>query len=227
MLPFLAKVAGDVRERLGDVRWLVAKSDFVSDDDLESYSTGREERVLEGESSRLLARVDPIDGSHRHAVLITERGVQIDVVTATDAMREADLAVTIPGTNTAELAALGIPMLLLLPTHRLHTLPLPGLPGHLGGVPVVGPAIKQLVAEIYLRTRRHWAHPNRRSGARLVPELVGKVTAAEVAGAVARALEAPLDSLGARLRETMGPPGGAGRLVDEVLATIDRRRGGR
>ena len=39
-----------------------------------------------------------------------------------------------------------------------------GRAGHLGGVPVLGPLIKRAVAASYLRSRRHWAHPNRIAG---------------------------------------------------------------
>jgi lipid A disaccharide synthetase len=132
-------------------------------------------------------------------------------------MRRAGAAVTIPGTNTAELAALGIPMLLVLPAYRLHALPLPGLPGHLGGLPVIGPAIKECVARLYLRTRRFWAHPNRLAGSLLVPELVGRITSEEIADGLAHLLASPLSDTASKLRRVMGAPGASYRLVDEVL----------
>jgi lipid-A-disaccharide synthase len=214
MLPFLLEVAGHVSETASGLRWVVAQSDFVSLDELAAFAGGVEDRVLHGDTARL----QHADGRTR---LVSKRGVRVDVVAPGEAMRDADLAVTIPGTNTAELAALGIPMILLLPAYQLHTVPMPGLAGHIGRVPVVGWRIKRAVADWYLRTRRHWAHPNRLCGEHVVPELVGKISAPEVAIRVVETLASPLEETSERLRSIMGPPGGADRLVDEVLATID------
>jgi hypothetical protein len=219
MLPFLIKVAGDVASLRNDVRWVVAQSEFVSDRDLAGYVTEDGSRVIEGESASL---VKPVNGA---VAIRSARGVNIEVSTAAEAMREADLALTIPGTNTAELAALGIPMLLLLPTHHLRGVPLPGLAGHARHVPVLGPWIAQLVAESYVRTRKFWAHPNRRASAPIVPEVIGKFTAAQIAARVNELLDGSLDSVATSLRMSMGPEGGANRLVSEVLDTIGSTAG--
>lgn len=214
MLPFLLAAAEHVSRAASDVRWLLAKSDFVSRDALATLAAAGDGRLIEGASARLERR-------GAHDVLVSARGVVCEVASPGEAMSRASLALTIPGTNTAELAALGIPMLLLLPTYGLHTLPMPGIAGHVGGIPLLGPLVKRLVAETYLRTRRHWAHPNRIARERVVPELVGRLTAHGVAAHVLEALRSPLAQTGRRLREVMGEPGGAGRLVTEVLRATD------
>ncbi len=223
MLPFLMKVAGDVAGGGAHTptRWIVAQSEFVSDRQLAAFADGEPTRVLEGERARLLAGAG---GATR--ILVSERGVRFEVRSAAEAMREADLALTIPGTNTAELAALGIPMMLLFPTHHLREIRLPGLVGLLRNVPILGPRLTQAVAESYLRSRRWWAHPNRRANAAVVPEVIGRFTAGEIAERVSTLLDTSLGAVAQRLRATMGPPGGAARLVDEVIdliATSDRR----
>lgn len=212
MLPFLLKVAGDVEALRGPTRWIVAQSEFVSDGQLAACADGEPTRVLEGERARLVAA----PGSSTK-MLLSERGLQVEVRSAAEAMREADLALTIPGTNTAELAALGIPMLLLFPTHHLREIRLPGLAGWLRNVPVIGPRLTQTVAESYLRSRRYWAHPNRRANDAVVPEVIGRFTAGHIAEHVSTLLDSSLGAVAQRLRSTMGPPGGAARLVDEVV----------
>ena len=114
-------------------------------------------------------------------------------------------------------------MLLVLPTYRLHALPLPGLAGHLGGIPVLGPLIKQAVARGYIHTRRFWAHPNRLANELVVPELVGRITAEGIAEAMDTLLAEPLTVLQQRLRMVMGSPGASDRLVDEVLDLVEER----
>ncbi|MEP7345025.1 MAG: hypothetical protein ABI877_07155 [Gemmatimonadaceae bacterium] len=221
MLPFLMKVAGNVAGSHTPTRWIVAQSEFVSDRQLAAFADGEPTRVLEGERARLLTAAG---GTHK--ILVSERGVRFEVRSAGEAMREADLALTIPGTNTAELAALGIPMMLLFPTHHLRDIRLPGLVGLLRNVPILGPRLTQAVAESYLRTRRFWAHPNRRANDAVVPEVIGRFTAGQIAERVSALLDTSLAATAQRLRSTMGPPGGAARLVDEVMdliATSGRR----
>jgi hypothetical protein len=210
MLPFLVKVAGDVAAAGCDLRWVLAKSDFLSRELLGALASHDCGRIIEGENARWIDQ----------STLMSDRGVCLRVASPAEAMRVGDLALTIPGTNTAELAALGIPMILLLPTNGVHTHPLPGLAGHVGALPVVGPWIKRAVATVYLRRIRHWAHPNRRVGESVVPELVGRIRAADVARATIDAVNTPTEPLARRLREIMGPPGGAARLVDEVLGML-------
>lgn len=214
MLPFLVKVAGDVAMTRSSTRWIIAQSEFVADPELAAFAA-TVPPILEGERSRVIRGAG--DGSR---ALLSERGVRVEIRSAAEAMRETDLALTIPGTNTAELAALGIPMMLLLPTHYLRGVPLPGLAGHLRNVPLLGPWITQTVAESYLRTRRFWAHPNRRANTAIVPEVIGKFTAAEIADRVSTMLDTSLEPLAHRLRVSMGPSGGAARLVSEVLDAI-------
>ena len=214
VLPFLLRVAAQVERSVPGTTWVLSKSDFITHDELGSLVGGSNHRVLEGDTAEW-------EDHTSRDVLVSSAGVRVRVVSPAQAMADADLAITIPGTSTAELAALGIPMILALPTYRLHTLPLPGLAGHLGGIPVLGPAIKEAVARTYIRTRRFWAHPNRLADERIVPELVGPISAADVATEVTASLHANGNGdMSKRLRLVMGEPGAALRLVDEVLATL-------
>lgn len=212
-LPFLIKVAGDASRLERGIRWMVARSDFVPLDEMVRVAADATGRLLDGESARW-------DGG----ALRSERGVPIELATAPEVMAQADLAVTIPGTNTAELAALGVPMMLLFPTQHLHRhpLPLPGLVGQLFRVPLLRVPLKQVVARLYLRFRRYWAHPNRRAGEEIVPEIIGRFTTEEIARALVGMLRAPDPSLPDRLRTLMGPPGGTERLVRTVLRVAHR-----
>ncbi|MGH7712905.1 MAG: hypothetical protein ACREOG_16565 [Gemmatimonadaceae bacterium] len=214
ILPFLLRVAAQVERTLPGTCWVLSKSDFITHDELANLVAGSNHRVLEGDTAQW-------EDLTSREVLVSSAGVRVRVASPAEAMADADLAITIPGTSTAELAALGIPMILALPTYRLHTLPLPGLAGHLGGIPVLGPAIKEAVARTYIRTRRFWAHPNRLAAERIVPELVGPISASDVATEVTASLRANGNGdMAKRLRLVMGEPGAALRLVDEVLATL-------
>ncbi|MGQ0765595.1 MAG: hypothetical protein ACT4OZ_08015 [Gemmatimonadota bacterium] len=221
MLPFLIRVAGDVALQRDGLRWIIARSNFVSEEMLTAIACSSERSPLEGE--RALVTSSRQFGGQATVQITSSRGVRLEVRSAAEAMRDADLAVTIPGTNTAELAALGLPMLMLLPTHRLDDVALPGLTGHLGRLPVIGRPLTRLVANSYLRSRRFWAHPNRRSGQMIVPEIVGRFTASDIAARLLALVESDLDAMSAALSTTMGAPGAASRLADELLTLASRK----
>ena len=216
LLPLFLRAAAALARRRPELRFILAKSDFITIREIGDCLRAGAERIVPGDDGTVHT-----DGEQSH--IVSAGGVRVEILAPEEAMGRADVAVTIPGTNTAELAALGIPMLLVLPTYRLHALPLPGLAGHLGGIPVLGPLIKQAVARGYIHTRRFWAHPNRLANELVVPELVGRITAEGIAEAMDTLLAEPLTVLQQRLRMVMGSPGASDRLVDEVLDLVEER----
>ena len=214
LLPLFLRAAAALGRRRSELRFVLAKSDFITLREIGECLRPGAERIVAGDDG-----VVRTEGDESH--IVSAAGVRVEILSPEEAMGRADVAVTIPGTNTAELAALGIPMLLVLPTYRLHALPLPGLAGHLGGIPMLGPLIKQAVARGYIHTRRFWAHPNRLAGELVVPELVGRITAEGIAAAMDELLAEPLTLLQQRLRMVMGSPGASDRLVHEVLELVE------
>ncbi|HEY8486517.1 MAG TPA: hypothetical protein VIL11_03905 [Limnochordales bacterium] len=145
--------------------------------------------------------------------------VEVEEAHQRRAMADCTVAVTVPGTVTAELAVLGVPTVTLLPLHRPELIPLEGLPGLVGRLPVVGPALKRQVVRRAARRLGPVSLPARRAGRALGPELVGRVTAAGVAGAVVELLRdgQARARLARELRQAMGPAGAADRVVGRVL----------
>lgn len=132
----------------------------------------------------------------------------------------ARLALTLPGSNTAELAALGLPMLVTLPTYWAETSPMPGLAGHIGRLPLAGKYIKRALGHAYLRTLSFTAHPNRRAGRMVTPEIVGRLTAPQVAVAMLDMLGGDLAAIETGLRAAMGEPGAARRIAEALVADL-------
>lgn len=213
MLPFFVKVAGHVAARRPEVRWLLGKADYVTLPMLADSAGIPAGRLIESENARLLPGAP-------FGTLLSERGVRIEVLTPGKVMETADLVLTIPGTNTAELTALGIPMIVLVPTYYPEVHPLPGVLGHLDRIPLLGRYLKRGCALAYHRHVRYLAHPNRKRRRAVVPEITGKITTHEVAEALLAQFERPLAPVEEELLSIMGPPGAATRLVDEVLTWL-------
>lgn len=215
MLPFCMKVAGLAAPALPQARWMLAKADYISVAQLKAVAADEHGRMLEGESARW-EEGGPL------GYLVSPRGTRVEIQTSSTVMAECDLAVTVPGTNTAELAALGVPMLVLLPMHFPELYPFPGLIGYLHTVPLVGRPLKRSLLLAYFRRVRYMALPNRKLKREVVPELSGVFTAEEVAAKLLETVNGPLERVGQELRAVMGPPGAAERLVDEIMAYMRR-----
>jgi lipid-A-disaccharide synthase len=137
-------------------------------------------------------------------------------------MSQIHLALTIPGTNTAELSALGIPMMILLPSQKPELYPLPGPAGHLHRIPLVGKYLKIFLLWLFWKRVKYLAHPNRKAGVEIVPEIVGRVSAEAVAARLADYALSPLQPTADRLKTIMGKPGAADHLVREILNLVHR-----
>lgn len=130
----------------------------------------------------------------------------------------ADVALTVPGTNTAELAILGVPMVVALPLHKPEEIPIDGLAGRIGALPLVGPALMRAIARRFIARKPLVALPNQRAGREVTPELVGLFSPEELADAVGRLVADPLARREVKLalHQVMGSPGAAQAVVDAI-----------
>jgi lipid-A-disaccharide synthase len=154
--------------------------------------------------------------------LLQAKGVQIELHTefpAYDRLRQCRLCFTTIGANTAELAALTVPMIVLLPTQQLDAMRAwDGLPGLLANLPGMGQLFAVLINRGFLRNPRLLAWPNIWAGEAIVPELLGLLQPQEVAEFALDLLNHPeqLAQMQARLRQVRGEPGAADRLAGLV-----------
>ncbi|WP_127599751.1 hypothetical protein [Nitratireductor alexandrii] len=213
ILPFYGAVADLVSRERPDIEWVLAKSDYLSLDFLARLPDIDDGRPLDAVG---LDWQKDGDGAR----LLTPGGNAINIVRPADAAARARLALTLPGSNTAELAALGLPMLVTLPTYWAETSPMPGLAGHIGRLPLAGKYIKRALGHAYLRTLSFTAHPNRRAGRMVTPEIVGRLTAAQVAAAMLDMLGGDLAAIETGLRAAMGEPGAARRIAEALVADL-------
>lgn len=136
-----------------------------------------------------------------------------------DVMQVADVALTLPGSNTAEMAAAGLPMVVTLPLNLADKIPLPGAAHYIEKVPIWGKSWKRALVRQRAGQMAFVAWPNRKAGTAVVPEVRGVLQPADVARAVGELL---LDRPGRlrmreQLREIMGSAGAAGRVADRLL----------
>lgn len=152
--------------------------------------------------------------------LKTDQGLKVELITESPAhkvLSQCHFALTSIGANTAELAALGLPFIVLLPLQQFDAMRTwDGLPGILASLPIIGATMAKIINLIVLaQGRRLYAWPNIWAKREIVPELMGMLEPAEVAKIGLDWLNHPekLEMIRQQLRQVCGQPGAAQKMA--------------
>lgn len=163
-----------------------------------------------------------IINQEKKAYLQTDKGLKVELIRqfpAYEILSQCHLAFTTVGANTAELATLLIPMIVLLPTQKLDAMRTwDGLPGLLANLPLVGAGIAKLINLIVIKYKHLYAWPNIWAGAEIVPELLGELDPSKVAKIAIDWLDNPekLEQIRKSLKAVRGEPGAAEKIAQVV-----------
>jgi lipid A disaccharide synthetase len=155
-------------------------------------------------------------------VLCTAAGTRILLVEQQPAhgvLSQCALALTTVGANTAELGALGVPMIVLVPTQHLQVMQAwDGGLGILARLPLLRWLLGAAMTAWRMRHHGFLAWPNISAGRAVVPERVGTISPAEIAAEAADWLAQPqrLEGMRNDLRSLRGQPGAVASLAAMV-----------
>ena len=216
MTPFFLRAAELIKKELPKTQFLLALSPFVPKEELVSLDESEVSKVFQGAKIKLKKE-------NEKWKLITESDLEVLVVEGRqyEALNVAHLIITIPGTHTLEAAYLGIPMLVAVPLNKPEAIPLDGLAGLVGGVPLFGSSIKRWVVKWCAKRIKFTAIPNIRAGREIIPEIRGVIEAEDVAKEAIKLLRDPNDLARMRkeLREIAGEKGAADKVANIILET--------
>ena len=234
MLPLLLRSAEIISRDLRAIQFVLSVSPFVTEDFLRDALT-HPSGVLEGTGGQILAsdEIESVALSRACAPsalghiwqIKTWGGLSLPAVQGWqyDTMGLAALGITIPGSNTAELAALGVPMVVAIPLNKPEVIPLQGLPGLVGSIPLIGPYIKRRAVLSAAQRIQFTALPNQKAQEELVPEIKGELRPEDLAIAVGHLMRHPekLKGISDRLKQVMGPSGAAYMIAETLAAVLD------
>ncbi|NJK44673.1 MAG: hypothetical protein HC933_10640 [Pleurocapsa sp. SU_196_0] len=223
LLPFFAGVAQDIAARVGNVRFHVPRSRLVTDEDWATGLSGRLVADMGGVALVGVRLVSPLGLESQ--TLETPAGVQIRVYDEEyryGLMKLADVALTIPGTNTLELGIAGVPSIVCLPLQKMELIPIENPLRYLEVIPVIGKPLKRRLVEIFLNRFEHVSLPNIIADEAIQIELRGDLSTARIAVEAVRLLEQPTERarMISRLEATMPKPGTARRLAAMMLERV-------
>ena len=228
MLAFYIKTVEKIKEQWPELVAAVSISPFVTEEQLVDALFGWGAREWGLSATYQGEKNNPLNSAEIKELgeIRTETGVIIPCFQYQqyNLMNWADLALTIPGTNTVELSSMGVPMVVTIPLNHPEEIPLEGLVGMISDLPLIGRPLKKRLLPKFQAKIKFTAWPNRLAGELVVPELIGQLSPEEVARTAVGILHDPVKRLqtNRRLRQVVGPPGAAERLVallQEVITT--------
>ncbi len=216
MLPLFAASAEKIAAVLPDVRFHWIRSNMLDQTTLKRAYAATEMLEFGG------VKTQP-EGQF----LRTHNNVQIRIVDESmryQMMKSADLALTIPGTNTLELGIAGVPSIVALPLQKLELIPIEGPLQFLGMIPGLGKIIKRAAVNAFLDRTQFISLPNRFANEAIQLELRGLVTVDDIASRALGLLQHPetLASIRKRLFATMPQAGTAEKLAHRVLERLNQ-----
>ncbi len=216
-VPFLLEAADRLAALRPGCRFLLPVAPTTSVPELLAYA---------GSANPIAAHYAPtearLDTSPEGPLLCTAAGTRILLVEQQPAhgvLSQCALALTTVGANTAELGALGVPMIVLVPTQHLHVMQAwDGGLGILARLPILRWLLGAAMTAWRMRHHGFLAWPNISAGRAVVPERVGTISPAEIAAEAADWLAEPQRLAGMRddLRSLRGQPGAVASLAAMV-----------
>jgi hypothetical protein len=223
-VPIMCAIADLLRPHYPDLQFVLPLAPSLTCEELAQYGNRQFNPIIDkigGITAKLHQEND-------RSWLTTSGGTTIELRTTGDdgprtphykTLRSCQLCITTVGANTAELGALAVPMLMILPTNQLDAMRAwNGIPGILANLPGFGSLFAKVINTIALRKIGLLAWPNIWAGRTIVPEMVGHLTPEMVVDRIRSYLDHPetLDAMKKELRQIRGEPGAALKLVKIV-----------
>jgi hypothetical protein len=219
-VPFFLLVAEVLHRQRPQTHCFIPMAPSLAPEDLLRYAQAEHNPMVTRLGSPAVTLEQSGEGS---AYLQTSQGTRVELYRpfpAYDRLAQCDLCLTTVGANTAELAALAVPMLVLLPTQQLDAMRAwNGIPGLLANLPGLGSLFAKLINGYMLRRLGLLAWPNIWAGEMIVPELVGALEPGAIAQQVIDYLGHPavLKKMQHQLRAVCGETGAAAKLVELAM----------
>jgi hypothetical protein len=214
IFPMFVRTALQLRRRLPDVRIAFARSPFTTDEELGAALARGGTRRAYGIPSVLAPDGASLEaGGERFAV----------VKAAMRAAQRARLAVSLPGTKVIELAALGVPAIVITPSNAPELIVINGPFQYIDRLPLVGVQIKRAAVVAVGKRFRFYAQPNIDAGREVDRELLGTQLPSRIAHVAAASFadRAWLSEASATLRELYARhAGAAGRMAQALLEDV-------
>ena len=185
-IPFFLEVADNISENGDDVNLMIPIAPTTQIKDF-LYFQSDKNPITKYYSSKIKS-IKKIENSIFDFVLETCKNTKIFILNQNsnhNILSQCKLALTTVGANTAELAAINLPMIVVLPTQHLNAMNAwDGIFGIMGKINLLNRIQTFLIKRYYLKNKKFLAWPNIKANKQIIPERVGIISPKEISDEV-------------------------------------------
>ncbi|MBE9222750.1 lipid-A-disaccharide synthase [Cyanobacterium stanieri LEGE 03274] len=183
-VPFLSAIAHYIHHKQPDIKFSIPVAPTISPKILASYGNKNNNKYVENFTD-LSIELSTLDNFQ---FLQISNDLNITLITSFpcyDDIKNFDICLTTVGANTAQLASLNVPMIVVIPTYQLDAMKSwDGILGLLMNLPWLGnnfaKLINWLIINYSMRNKKLYAWPNIWAKKEIVPELIGHLKVEDI-----------------------------------------------
>ena len=223
-IPFFLEVADNISEHGDNVNFMIPIAPTTEIKDF-LYFQSDKNPITKYYSSKIKS-IKKIENSIFDFVLETCKNTKIFILNQNsnhNILSQCKLALTTVGANTAELAAINLPMIVVLPTQHLNAMNAwDGIFGIMGKINLLNRILTFLIKRYYLKNKKFLAWPNIKANKQIIPERVGIISPKEISDEVIYLLNKNTILLEQKINllKIRGKKGAIKKLSNLILDTI-------
>ncbi len=225
-IPFFLEIADHIAKKNQNINLIIP---IAPTTDKSEYLFFQSERnpIAKYYSSKIKT-IKNIKDSNFDYVIETAKNTKIYLIKkhpCYEILKECDLAITTVGANTSELAAIALPMLVVLPTQHLNVMNAwDGIFGLIGKISFINRILTFIVKYFYFKKKKFFAWPNIKAKRMLVPEMIGNISPKRIAREALLLIKNKdqLKSIKNNLQKERGEKGAAAKLASIVVDLVKK-----
>ena len=225
-IPFFLEMADYIAEKNQNINFIIPIAPTTNKNEYLFFQSERNP-IAKYYSSKIKT-IKNIKDSNFDYVIETSKNTKIYLVNkhpCYEILKECDLAITTVGANTAELAAISLPMLVVLPTQHLNMMNAwDGIFGVIGKISFINRFLTFIIKNFYFKKKKFFAWPNIKAKKMIVPERIGNISTIKIAREVLFLIKNKdqLKSIRDNLNKERGDKGAAKKLASIIFNSIKK-----
>ena len=226
-VPFLMAIAEYIYKINENIEFIIPVAPTINTEILASYADKK--------NNNFISIFNDVTGAlikeEKDIYLQTSGGIKIKLIKefpCYEQLQECQICLTTVGANTAQLGALAMPMIILLPTYQLTAMKSwDGIPGMLANLPLIGDRfatlINKIVIQYTLKNNKLYGWPNIWAKKEIVPELMGNLKIEEIGDLTLELLENKdkLAQIKNDLKKVRGESGASIKIAEMISKIIN------
>ena len=182
-IPFFLETADLIASKNNNVNFIIPVAPTTNKEEYLFFQSNK--NPISKYYSSKIKNIKKVENLPFDYVVETEKKTKIYLVKkhpCYEVLKKCDLAITTVGANTAELAAINLPMIVVLPTQHLNMMNAwDGIFGIIGKIPFINNLFSLIVKSWKLKANKFFSWPNIKARKTIVPERIGNISPIEIA----------------------------------------------